>query len=163
MRDPQQDPRMRRMIVATDQQLELMRSIPLFAEAGKRDLKRLAESAVVREYCPGDEIVNEGQRGVGMFVIVRGEVEATRQGTNVPDLVPGTYFGQLALFEDLLRNATIRAKTDVTCLVFRRWDFLAELRHEPTMALQMLGSTIRRLRATTEQLAAAQGSVVDAD
>ena len=48
---------MRRMNVATDQQLELMRSIPLFAEVGKRDLKRLSESAVVREYSAGDEIV----------------------------------------------------------------------------------------------------------
>lgn len=150
------------MNVATDQQLELMRSIPLFAEVGKRDLKRLSESAVVREYSAGDEIVSEGQRGVGMFVIVQGEVEATRQGTNVADLAPGTYFGELALFEDVPRNATIRAKIDVTCLVFRRWDFLAELRYEPTMALQILGTTIRRLRETTEQLAAAQGSVVDA-
>ena len=115
--------------MATDQQLELMRSIPLFAEVGKRDLKRLPESAVVRQYGPGDEIVEEGQRGVGMFVIVQGDVEATRQGTKVADLVPGTYFGELALFEDVPRNATVRAKTDVTCLVFRRWDFLAELRH----------------------------------
>jgi CRP-like cAMP-binding protein len=151
------------MNVATDQQLELMRSIPLFAEVGKRDLKRLSESAVVRQYGPGDEIVEEGQRGVGMFVIVQGDVEATRQGTKVADLVPGTYFGELALFEDVPRNATVRAKTDVTCLVFRRWDFLAELRHEPTMALQMLGTTIRRLRETTEQLAAVQDGVVDAD
>jgi CRP-like cAMP-binding protein len=151
------------MNVATDQQLELMRSIPLFAEVGKRDLKRLPESAVVRQYGPGDEIFEEGQRGVGMFVIVQGDVEATRQGTKVADLVPGTYFGELALFEDVPRNATVRAKTDVTCLVFRRWDFLAELRHEPTMALQMLGTTIRRLRDTTEQLVAAQGGVVDAD
>ena len=154
---------MRRMNVATDQQLELMRSIPLFAEVGNRDLKRLSESAVVRQYGPGDEIVEEGQRGVGMFVIVEGEVEATRQGTKLADLVPGTYFGELALFEDVPRNATVRAKTDVTCLVFRRWDFLAELRHEPTMALQMLGTTIRRLRQTTDQLAAAQGGLVDAD
>jgi CRP-like cAMP-binding protein len=151
------------MNVATDQQLELMRSIPLFAEVGKRDLKRLPESAVVRQYGPGDEIVEEGQRGVGMFVIVQGDVEATRQGTKVADLVPGTYFGELALFEDVPCNATVRAKTDVTCLVFRRWDFLAGLRHEPTMALRMLGTTIRRLRDTTEQLVAAQGGVVDAD
>ena len=98
-----------------------------------------------------------------MFVIVQGDVEATRQGTKVADLVAGTYFGELALFEDAPRNASVRAKTEVTCLVFRRWDFLAELRHEPTMALQMLGTTIRRLRETTEQLAAALGGGVDAD
>ena len=98
-----------------------------------------------------------------MFVIVHGEVEETQQGTNVADLAPGTYFGELTLFEDVPRNATIHAKTDVICLVFRRWGFLAELRYEPTMALQMLSTTIRRLRETSEQLTAAQGSVVDAD
>lgn len=144
--------------MATDEQLELMRAIPLFAEVGKRDLKRLADSAVLREYRPGDEIVREGQRGVGMFVILEGVVEASRQGAKVAELQPGTYFGELALFEDVPRNATVTAKTPTVCLAFRRWDFLAELREEPTMALQMLATTIRRLRETTAALAEAGGA-----
>lgn len=149
--------------MATEEQLELMRSIPLFEEVGTRDLRRLAEVAVRREYGSGDEIVQEGQRGVGMFVIVEGEVEVVRQGTHVADLARGTYFGELALFEDAPRNATVRAKTAVVCLAFRRWDFLAELRHEPTMALQMLSTTVRRLRQTTDALAAAQGAPAEVD
>ena len=149
--------------MATDDQLEVMRSVPLFSEVGKRDLKRLAESAVLRKYQTGDDIVEEGSRGVGMFVILEGEVEAVRGGTTVAELGPGTYFGELALFENARRNATVRAKTAVTCLAFARWDFLAELRGEPTMALQMLSTTMRRLSETTDELAKAKGSASTAD
>ncbi len=143
--------------MATSEQLELMRRVPLFSEVGKRDLKRLADDARLREYAAGDQIVEEGTRGVGMFVILEGEVVATRQGARVAELGPGTYFGDLALFEDVPRNATVSAKTAITCLAFTRWDFLAELRNEPTMALQMLTTTMRRLRETTEALAELKG------
>ena len=143
--------------MATNEQLELMRLVPLFSEVGKRDLKRLADDALRREFEAGDTIVEEGTRGVGMFVILEGQVVATRRGVQVAELGPGTYFGDLALFEEVPRNATVSAKTATTCLAFTRWDFLAELRSEPTMALQMLTTTMRRLRETTEELAALKG------
>ena len=143
--------------MATNEQLELMRQVPLFSEVGKRDLKRWADDALRRAYQAGDEIVEEGTRGVGMFVILEGQVVVTRQGAQVAELGPGTYFGDLALFEDVPRTATVSAKTATTCLAFTRWDFLAELRSEPTMALQMLTTTMRRLRETTEELAALKG------
>ncbi|MEE9278313.1 MAG: cyclic nucleotide-binding domain-containing protein [Dehalococcoidia bacterium] len=136
--------------------------VPLFSEVGKRDLNRIARCAVERHYDPGDEIVGENERGVAMFVVVNGSVEATKEGADGPihltDLGPGAYFGELALFENFPRSATIRAKTATDCLALTEWDFKAELRSEPAIALQMLKTTMRRLRDTTARLAELEGS-----
>ena len=75
----------------------------------------------------------------------------------------GDYFGEMALFDGLRRSAGVRAKTAVTCLVFTRWDFLAELRHAPDVAVQLLIATMRRLRETTAELAAARGESAPLD
>lgn len=143
--------------MAQDDDLTPLQSIPLFSEIGTRDLKRLVAAGRRRSYRPREEIVREGARGVGLFVILEGEVEVRSGGRHVADLAAGTYFGELSLFEDVPRNGTIVAKTPVECLAWTRWDFLAELRGEPTMALQMLATTMRRLRDTTQKLAEAGG------
>ncbi|MDP2948756.1 MAG: Crp/Fnr family transcriptional regulator, partial [Chloroflexota bacterium] len=61
-------------------------------------------------------------------------------------LGPGEFFGEMALLEGYLRSASIRAVEDTECLVMSRWDFLAELRGQPSMAVQMLPVLSRRLR-----------------
>lgn len=145
--------------------IEALRKIPLFSEVGRRDLKRIAEAAVERRYAAGAEIVAEGERGVAMFIIVNGEVEATKRSAEGPltlsRLGPGAYFGELALFGNHPRNATIRATSAVECLAITEWDFKAELRTDPAIAMQMLQTTVRRLRETTQKLAEAQGGDVD--
>ena len=147
--------------MATNDRIDFLRSVPLFREVGKRDLERLADAAIERTFDPGASIVEEDTLGTTFMVIVDGEAEAvtvaTGEETVVAALGSGDYFGELALFENERRSASVRAKTAVTCLVFTRWDFLAELRHTPDLAVQMLIATMRRLRATTGELAAARG------
>jgi CRP-like cAMP-binding protein len=46
----------------------------------------------------------------------------------------------------------VRALEDTECLVLYRWDFLAELRTSPSIALQMLPVLSRRLREAEAQL-----------
>ncbi len=140
-----------------------LRAVPLFSEVGLRDLKRIAESAVERHFEAGHEIVGEGERGVAMFIMVKGSVAATKKSGDGPvkvaELGPGSFFGELALFEDFRRNATVTAVTPVDCLAITEWDFKAELRTEPLMMLQMLKTTFRRLRETTARLAELEESV----
>ena len=137
--------------------IAVLRAIPLFSEVGQRDLKRIAESAVERHFEAGHEIVTEGERGVAMFIIVKGSVEATKKSGDGPvtiaELGPGSFFGELALFEDFPRNATVTVVSAADCLAITEWDFKAELRSEPRMTLQMLKTTFRRLRETTARLA----------
>jgi CRP/FNR family cyclic AMP-dependent transcriptional regulator len=59
----------------------------------------------------------------------------------------------MALLDNYLRSATVRALEDTECLVLSRWDFLAELRTSPSIAVQMLPVLSRRLREAEAQLA----------
>ena len=142
-----------------DSAIEFLREIPLFHEVGKRDLERLAEAARERTFEAGTLIVEEGTIGTTFMIIMDGEAEAVANAgtTAVATLGRGDYFGEMALFEGQRRSAGVRAKTAVTCLVFTRWDFLAELRHTPEVTVQLLIATMRRLRETTAALAAARG------
>ena len=141
--------------------IEFLRGVPLFHEVGKRDLERIAEAAHERTFAAGTVIVEEGAIGTTFLIIMDGAAEAVKAlnggTTTVATLGNGDYFGEMALFENQRRNASVRATTAVTCLVFTRWDFLAELRHAPEVAVQLLIATMRRLRETTAELAASHG------
>jgi CRP/FNR family transcriptional regulator len=59
---------------------------------------------------------------------------------------PGDFFGEMALFEGFPRNATVRATEDSECLAMTRWDFMAEMKNHPEIAVGMLPTLVRRLR-----------------
>ena len=144
-----------------NQRLDVLAAVPLFSQVGKRDLERLASSVTERQFAAGTEIVKEGEIGVAMFVIAKGEVEAVKgdggSEVHVADIGAGGYFGEMALFEHFPRNATIRAKGDVECLAITEWDLQAELRSTPEIAVQLLKSVLRRLRAADSELASLKG------
>jgi CRP/FNR family transcriptional regulator len=64
----------------------------------------------------------------------------------------GDFFGEMALFEGFPRNATIRAVEDTECMAMTRWDFTAEMKNHPEIAVGMVLVLVRRLRAVEEQL-----------
>ena len=52
----------------------------------------------------------------------------------------------MALFEGFPRMATVRAVEDSECLAMTRWDFMAEMKNHPEIAVSMLPVLVRRLR-----------------
>ncbi len=121
-------------------------SVPLFEKLPPASLRRLEALASVREFPAETEIVKEGDAGVGFFLIVDGTAEAVHGATVLRALRPGDYFGEMALLDGERRSATVRAKTPVRCIVLTRWDFLAEVRSNPDLAVGLLETLSRRLR-----------------
>jgi NADH dehydrogenase len=66
-------------------------------------------------YEPGQEVVRQGEIGKRLYVILKGDAEVVRSGPNGEEslavLVAGSHFGETAVFENVRRNATVRAKT----------------------------------------------------
>jgi CRP/FNR family cyclic AMP-dependent transcriptional regulator len=125
--------------------------VDLFADLEPKDLARLAKATVVREYKQGDVIVNEGEAGVAFYVISKGSVQVVRGlGTTneqvVDTLKEGQFFGEMALFDNQLRSASVRAATDCECLVLTKWDFNAEMMQNPSIAMALLAVLARRIR-----------------
>ncbi|MEX2235982.1 MAG: cyclic nucleotide-binding domain-containing protein [Dehalococcoidia bacterium] len=131
---------------------EALKKAALFSNLQKGALDRIASVTNERNYKAGDVIIKEGDRAVAFFVIVEGQVEVLRGDTPVAKFGPGDFFGEMALFEGYPRSSTVKAVTDTKCLVLTQWDFMAELRSEPTIAVEMLPIMARRLRAADERL-----------
>lgn len=130
-------------------------SVDLFAQFTRKDLSRIGRAVVERKYKKGETIVKEGEQAVAFFIITKGKMEVTRgagakkQKLNV--LGPGSVFGDQALLDGGLRAATVAALDDAECLVLSRWDFVAELRTNPHMAVAMLPILSKRLRQANER------------
>lgn len=94
---------------------ELLRGHPLFETLEDAELERLAENANLVQAVPTEAIVTQGAAGRSMFVLESGLVDVEIAGGNgtarvVRTMVPGEYFGEMALLTGEPRSATVRAR-----------------------------------------------------
>jgi predicted MFS family arabinose efflux permease len=106
-------------------QLELLRSLPLFAPLPPPTLEYLASRLVRRRVRAGETIVTRGERGDRFFVIAEGTVEVAAEEGGARRLGPGEFFGEIALLRDVPRTATVVATTDVELLELPGEEFVA--------------------------------------
>jgi CRP-like cAMP-binding protein len=90
-------------------------------------LEQLSEQLVPASFGPGDELIQEGDRGDRYFMIERGRVEVSQHGLPVREQGPGDSFGEIALLRDVPRTASVRALEPVETLTLTRDDFLSTL------------------------------------
>ena len=126
---------------------DLLARVPLFEKLPKKTLDRLSKLMVERGFAAGAEIVREGEGAGAFFLVTSGVAEVQHGGSVLRTLAEGEHFGEMALLDGQPRSATVRAQDAVTCLALVRWDFLAEIRTNPELALGLLESLSLRLRA----------------
>jgi CRP/FNR family cyclic AMP-dependent transcriptional regulator len=120
--------------------------VPLFAGVGKKELRKLAEQMGERTFNEGQTITEEGQSGVGFFVIEHGDATVTVNGQVVRTLGPGEWFGEIALIDAGPRTATIVAGTDLRCRGMTAWEFRPFVQQHPEVAWPLLEQLATRLR-----------------
>lgn len=134
-----------------------LQGVPLFQDLNDRQLNRLAQRFVERDYEAGQTIVIQDQGGEGIFIIVSGKAEAVRARSDGERVVvntfgPATFFGELALLDKGLRTATITAVEPTRCLALRREDFIGLLKEDAEMAVSVLQELAKRFRMALERL-----------
>ena len=97
-------------------------------------------------------IVQEGQAGMRMYVVLEGTVVVSIEGSVVERLGPGGVFGELALVEQAPRMASVSAETDCSLLPINRAAFLALVESSPEFAASLLNALAERLRRLTSRL-----------
>jgi hypothetical protein len=106
-------------------ELDLLRTMPMFAPLSAPVLEGLASRLVPVHAAAGEKIVREGKPGDRFYVISSGEVEISIDGRTQGTQGPGDHFGEIALLRDVPRTATVTARTDTDLLALERDDFLA--------------------------------------
>lgn len=125
--------------------------VPLFRGLSKGQIQTLARAMTARHFSAGEELVQQGQGGIGLFVVTSGRAEAVHtrlDGTRVVvnTFGPTDFFGELAMLNDEPRTASVVAAEDTECLVLVRWDFLGKLKRDGEMATVILQELAKRFQ-----------------
>ncbi|MEX0959974.1 MAG: cyclic nucleotide-binding domain-containing protein [Burkholderiales bacterium] len=104
-----------------------------------------------QEVLPDRVIMEEGQGGVFMYVVLEGRVTITIQSTVVEKVGQGGVFGEMALVDQSRRAASAIADTRCLLLPLNRSDFLDLIRSKPGFAVSLLKGLADRLRFLTSQ------------
>ena len=130
---------------------EFLKKVSWFEDLDQRSLDAIANAAVEQSYTPGQEIVRQGDTGVGAFIIRSGKVEILQEKdgktTRLSTLGPGEVVGEMALLDEFPRSATVRAIEPTTVLGIQRWHFKGILESHPQLALALLPILSRRIRS----------------
>jgi len=116
----------------------LLKSIPVFAELDKHELRRVADCADEIDVPAGAELLQEGRYAFEFFALRKGAADVVRDGAHVAELGPGDVMGELGALSHGQRNASVVTKVPTSVIFIRAQDFrhLAE-------ELPALGEQIR--------------------
>lgn len=110
-----------------------------------------------KKYNDGEIIVRQGDRGNCMYVIQQGEVEvvtaADGRELHLRNLGTNDFFGEMALFEEETRTATIRSKGTARVLTIDKKSFLGGIHEDPSLAFRIVETMSHRIRDLTDRLA----------
>ncbi len=118
----------------------------VFDGAALASLEQKLERATTMRYSAGKAIMNEGDAGTSMYIVLDGSVAISIKGKVVEMVTSGGTFGEMALVDQSPRTASAIAETETALLAINRVTLIALVRDEPAVRLTMLRSVAARLR-----------------
>src|SRR5580692_5986133 len=138
---------------------DLLAQIPLFQGLSDEDREALAERLTEKSFKAGDIVFSQGEQGSSMYVVQSGAVQIylPSKEKDLPpvvlkDLRTGEYFGELAIFDDKPRSASVRALVDTVLLELTREELGEHLGRSTRAAMTILSEMAERLRETNAML-----------
>ena len=135
--------------------IDLLGEVSLFSRCTPRERATVARHMETASLPAGTTMVEAGEEGDALFVILEGGAVVRRDGVDVATVGPGAYFGELALLDGEPRSATVIAADDVTVAVLGIRMFRTLLREFPEMTAQVLAGLAGDLRRARDDLDAA--------
>ncbi len=125
---------------------DVLKQVALFEGLSKAELKHIAGECREELFSPGQEIVTQGQTGGPFFVITEGRADVVIDGKKTADLGPGASFGEMAVFDNSPRSATIAAATHVKAYAISSFNFLAILQDNWEITKKILSKLSSHIR-----------------
>jgi CRP/FNR family transcriptional regulator len=137
--------------------VELLGGVPVFSTLVQSDLERIAQFAVPRQFEPGEVVFREGDASDTCYVVREGRARAIRthrdgRALTLATFGPGDIFGELALFEDERRSATVEAIETTSVVAVLGPDMRRLMSEHAEISARLVIALGRRLRETNERL-----------
>ncbi len=138
--------------------VELLGRVPVFSTLEHDDLERIAALAVPRAFEPGQVVFREGDASDTCYVVRSGRARAVREHSDGRTITlatfgPGDIFGELAMFEDERRSATVEAVQGTSVVAVLGPDMRRLMVEHPEISIRLVVALGRRLRETNDRLA----------
>ena len=119
-------------------------------------LRRIAASGVIRTFPRNTVLINEGDLGDSLFVLLSGRVKVFSSNEAGREFVidfhgPGEYVGEMTL-DGEARSASVMTVEPTTCAVVNRAQFRDFILAHPDFAMHLIERLIHRVRVTTGNL-----------
>jgi CRP-like cAMP-binding protein len=146
------------MAASTDDTADLLARVPVFETLAREELEQVAQVAVPRGFERGEVVFREGDESDTCYVVRTGHARAVRahqdgRTITLASFGPGDIFGELAMFDAERRSATVEATDHVEAVAVLGADMRRLLHEHPELAVKLVISLGRRLRAANERLA----------
>ena len=121
----------------------VLSKVPIFQDLSRRQFHRIEGILHRRSYVAGEAIVREGDIGVGMYVILSGEVDIIQHGqegaeTKLATFGSGDFFGDQVLLDESARTASAIAREPTKAVGFFRPDLLELIESSPRLGLKIV-------------------------
>lgn len=145
------------MSTSTAETVALLGHVPVFETLALADLEQVAQATVPRSFAAGEVVFREGDGSSTCYVVRQGHARAIRahpdgRTITLANFGPGDIFGELAMFDDEKRSATVEAIDEVEAIAILGADMRRILRDHSDISLKLVVSLGRRLRETNERL-----------
>ena len=124
-----------------------------FAPLTEQTLREIAATGVVRSYPKNAILINEGEVGDSLYVVLSGRVKVFASNAAGREIViafhgPGEYVGEMSL-DSSPRSASVMTTEATTCAIVNRANFREFILAHPDFALHLIEKLIQRVRLTT--------------
>jgi CRP/FNR family transcriptional regulator, cyclic AMP receptor protein len=142
--------------VTLQKDVEVLRSIPLFAKIEPAKLKLLAFTSEHLEFAQGETLCRQGDPGDAAYIVLEGEADVLVETSGGPVRVAGIgkndIVGEIAILCDVPRTATVQATSRLVALRVSKDGFFNLVTQFPQIAVEVMGELASRLHQTTQRL-----------
>ncbi|MBM3573203.1 MAG: cyclic nucleotide-binding domain-containing protein [Alphaproteobacteria bacterium] len=142
--------------MSLNEEVEVLRAIPLFSKIEPSKLKLLAFTSERLTYDSGQVLFNQGDMGDAAYIVMDGEAAVlinTPQGRiQVAKLKSGDIVGEIAILCDVPRTATVQAVGQLTALRVSKDLFFRLVTEFPQMAIEIMRELAHRVERMNIQL-----------
>ncbi len=152
--------------MSLNEEVELLRSVPLFAKIEPSKLKLLAFTSERLTFAANQVLFQQGDIGDAAYVIIDGQAEVIVETPNGPltvaKLGKNAFVGEIAILIDVPRTASIKASTKLETLKISKDLFFRLVKEFPEMAVEIMRELARRVEAMNVRLAEANRKLTEA-
>jgi len=134
---------------------EQLKKIPLLSGSDEAQLKLLAFTSEALHFSPGEYLFKMNATSNSVYVILEGEVDVIRDEdpdnvTTLATIGKNNIMGEMGVFLDVPRTASLVAKEQVQALRIPANRFLKLVTHNPDIALEVMRQLSKKIIFTSE-------------